>query len=187
MYETNDKGKVGRIDVTLTKISTGYYITYISDRKVEAILDTENLQTIYLNKIIKEKWELSVKKNDVIEVNYQGRKTFYKETVPVYDRHTLDFVLRGFDYNTGFKKRIRLLVPEFMIINADLEVIGEDSVMTPIGTFDCWKIMMKPRVIFTRIIFYFYIEKEFPHRFVKLSESAGKNSIILKDYESTTY
>lgn len=187
VYETNDKGKVGKIEVKLTKDSTGYHITYISDRRVEAILDTENLQTIYLNKIIKEKWELSVKKNDVIEVNYQGRKSFYKETEPVYDRHTLDFVLRSFIYYPGFKKRIRLLVPEFMIINADLEIIGEDSVTTPAGVFDCWKIMMKPRVVFTRIKFYFYIEKKFPHRFVKLLDSSRKSSIILKGYESTIF
>ncbi len=187
IYETNDKGKIGKIVIRSERDSTGYRITYISDRTVETILDPENLQTIYLNKIIKGKWELSVKKTHIIEVNYQGRKSFYKESAPVYDRHTLDFVLRGFTYSKDFKKRIRLLVPEFMIINADLEVIGEDSVTTPVGIFECWKIMMKPRVVFTNIKFYFYIEKNFPHRFVKLLTSSGKNSIILKEYTSTIF
>jgi|GEM_PF-686578 len=187
VYETSDKGKIGKIEVNLVKDSAGYHITYVSDRTVEAILDTENLQTIYLNKIIKGRWELSVKKNHIFEVNYQGRKSYHKETDPVYDRHTLDFALRSFTYHKNFKKRIRLNVPEFMIINADLEVIGEDSVTTPVGFFDCWKIMMKPRVIFTHMKFYFYIEKKFPQRFIKYTDSSGKNSIILKEYVSTTY
>lgn len=187
VYETNDKGKIGKIEIKSERDSAGYYIRYSSDRIVETVLDVENLQTLYLNKIIKGEWELSVKRNHIIEVNYQGRKSFYKETEPVYDRHTLDFALRSFIYYPGFKKRIRLLVPEFMIINADLEVIGEDSVTTPVDIFDCWKIMMRPRVVFTRIKFYFYIEKKFPHRFVKLLDSAGKSSIILKGYDSTIF
>ncbi len=187
VYETVDKGKIGEIDIQLLKDSAGYRITYTSDRIVEAILDTQNLQTLYLNKIIKGRWELSVKRNDILEVNYRGRKNYYRETSPVYDRHTLDFALRSFQYTNDFKKRIRLNVPEFMIINADLEVIGEDTITTPVGTFDCWKIRMIPRVIFTKMRFYFYIEKEFPRRFVRYEDSSGKNTIILKEYRSVTY
>ncbi|MEO0126130.1 MAG: hypothetical protein ABIL44_00080 [candidate division WOR-3 bacterium] len=182
VYETNDKGKIGMIEVILKKDTVGYNVIYKSDRIVEAILDTINLQTLYLNKIIRGRWELSVKKNHLFEVNYQGRKNHYDEKNPIYDRHTLDFVLRGFKYQRDFKKRIRLNVPEFMIINADLEVIGEDIVSVPAGTFDCWKIMMIPRVVFTKMKFYFHIEKSYPHRFVKYTDSSGKNSIVLKEY-----
>lgn len=182
VYETNDKGKIGAIEVTLKKDTAGYYVIYKSDRIVEAILDTTDLQTLYLNKIIKGRWELSVKRNHFFEVNYQGRKNYYNEKNPVYDRHTLDFVLRGFQYHRDFKKRIRLNVPEFMIINADLEVVGEDTVNVPVGEFDCWRVMMIPRVVFTKMKFYFYIEKSYPHRFVKYTDSSGKNSIILKEY-----
>lgn len=182
LYETYDRGKTGAIKVHAVKDSTGHRIIYISDRKIEAILDTVNLQTLYLNKVIKGRWELSVKKNHLIEVNYKGRKNYYKEREPVYDRHTLDFVLRGFNYSRDFKKRIRLNVPEFMIINADIKIVGEDSVITPAGRFDCWKILMVPRVIFKKINFYFYIEKSYPYRFIKFVDSSGKNSIVLKEY-----
>ncbi len=187
VYETVDKGRIGEIDIVLLRDSTGYRVTYTSNRIVEAILDAENLQTLYLNKIIEGRWELSVKRNHILEVNYQGRKNYYRETAPVYDRHTLDFALRSFQYTSDFKKRIRLNVPEFMIINADLEVIGEDSITTPAGTFDCWKVRMIPRVIFTKMKFYFYIEKDFPRRFVRYEDSSGKNAIILKEYRSITY
>ncbi|MEO0095138.1 MAG: hypothetical protein ABIL46_01585 [candidate division WOR-3 bacterium] len=182
IYETNEKGKIGQIEVKLTKDSAGYYVVYKSDRIVEAILDTGNLQILYLNKIIKGHWDLSVKKNHLLEVNYKGKKNFYRESEPVYDRHTLDIVLRGFMYHKDFRKRIRLNVPEFMVINADLEVTGEDTIITPAGSFDCWKITMKPRVIFTKTKFYFYIEKSYPHRFIKYIDSSEKNSIILKNY-----
>ncbi|MGB9719967.1 MAG: hypothetical protein ACPL28_00600 [bacterium] len=187
VYETNDRGKIGQIEVVSVKDTTGYHIRYTSDRTIDAILDTINLQTLYLNKIIGSRWELNVKRNHIFEVNYQGRKNYYREVEPVYDRHTLDFVLRGFSYHKDFKKRIRLNVPEFMIINADLELIGEDSVYAPAGSFDCWKIMMIPRVIFTKMKFYFYIEKEYPHRFVKYMDSSGKNKIILKEYKAITF
>ncbi len=182
VYETNDKGKIGTIQVTLKKDTLGYHIIYTSDRIVEAILDTLDLQTLFLNKIIKGRWELSVKKNHLFEVNYRGRKNYYEEKEPVYDRHTLDFVLRIFPYHRDFRKRIRLNVPEFMIINADLEVVGDDNIIVPVGSFDCWRIMMVPRVVFTNMKFYFYIEKSYPHRFVKYNDSSGKNSIILKEY-----
>jgi hypothetical protein len=187
IYETNDKGKIGQIEVISVRDSTGYHILYTSDRIVEAVLDTIDLKTLYLNKVIQGHWELTVRRNRIFEVNYRGRKNFYRETDPVYDRHTLDFVFRGFAYHIDFKKRIRLNVPEFMIINADLEVIGEDSVTTPVGSFDCWKIMMIPRVIFTKMKFYFYIEKTYPYRFIKYTDSSGKNSIILKEYTATTF
>ncbi len=187
IYETNDKGKIGQIEVISVRDSTGYHILYTSDRIVEAVLDTIDLKTLYLNKVIQGHWELTVRRNHIFEVNYRGRKNFYRETEPVYDRHTLDFVFRGFSYHTDFKKRIRLNIPEFMIINADLEMIGEDSVTTPVGSFDCWKIMMIPRVIFTRMKFYFYIEKIYPYRFIKYTDSSGKNSIILKEYTATTF
>jgi len=182
LYETNDRGKNGQIEVVMKRDSLGYHIIYKSDRTIEVILDTINLQTLYVNKIVGKKWELSVKRNHFFEVNYRGRKNYYNESNPVYDRHTLDFVLRGFDYNKNFKKRIRLNVPEFMIINADLEVIGEENITTPAGSFDCWKIKMTPRVVFTNMKFYFYIEKQYPFRFVKYTDSSGKNSIFLKEY-----
>ncbi len=183
VYETKENEKYGTIEITSRKDRVGYWVVYKSDRIIEAVLDTFNFQTLYLNKIIKGRWELSVKKNHRIEVNYRGRKNYYYESEPVYDRHTLDFVLRGFEYHQGFKKRIRVNVPEFMIINADIEVIGEEHITTSQGEFVCWKILLTPRVVFTRKNFYFYVEKSYPYRFVKYMDATGKNYITLKVYQ----
>jgi len=182
-YETNDKGKIGKIEVTQYKDSLGFHVGYVSDRTIEVMIDTFDFRTLSVRKIVKGKQELSIEKGKSFMVNYRGRKTAYHETGPIYDRHTLDYVLRGFVYSDTFKRRIRLNVPEFMIINADLTVYGSEEVSTPIGIFECWKIMMIPRVIFTKMKFYFWIEKEYPHRFVKYADSSGKNQILIIKYE----
>ena len=183
VYEANDKGKISEIKVSVKRDTAGYRVRYVlHDRTVDIIVDTAELSTIYVEKIVKGKWEVTVKLNDAFINNYKGRITAYHETKPVYDRHTLDLALRGFKYKADYINRIRLNVPEFMIINADISVIGSDKVSTPVSDFDCWKILMIPRVIFTKIKFYFWIEKEYPHRFIKYSDSTGKNQLLLKEY-----
>jgi hypothetical protein len=182
VYETNDKGKMGKIVIESQKDSLGYHVVYVSDRTIEAVLDSLNLETRYLKKVIGDKLNIEIFNDQSYRVFYKGREKRYSNKPPVFDRHTLDFALRGFDLGPDFKKRIRLGVPEFMVINADLETIGEDTLTTPAGRFDCWKIRLNPRVIFTKMIFYFWIEKDYPHRFVKYSDSSGKNQILLIEY-----
>jgi hypothetical protein len=182
VYETNDKGKMGKIVIESQKDSLGYHVVYVSDRTIEAVLDSLNLETRYLKKVIGDKLNIEIFNDQSYRVFYKGREKRYSNKPPVFDRHTLDFALRGFDLGPDFKKRIRLGVPEFMVINADLETIGEDTLTTPAGRFDCWKIRLNPRVIFTKMIFYFWVEKDYPHRFVKYSDSSGKNQILLIEY-----
>jgi len=182
LYETNDKGKMGRIVIESQRDSLGYHVFYVSDRVIEVILDTLNLETRYLKKVIGDKLNIEIINDESYRVFYNGREKKYSNSDPVFDRHTIDFVLRGFDLGPNFKKRIRLGVPEFMIINADLETVGEDTVRTPAGSFECWKVRLIPRVIFTKMKFYFWIEKGYPHRFVKYRDSSGKNQILLIEY-----
>ncbi len=44
---------------------------------------------------------------------------------------------------------------------------------------------MKPRIFFLNWKFYFFIEQEYPYRFVKYTDASGENSIVLKEYEMT--
>ena len=187
IYMTNDKGKMGNIDVVSTLDSIGYHVVYTSDRIIDVYLDSVNLRTLYATKIIGDDTvlQISTKEHD-FEVHFKGREYRHNEERPVYDRHTLDYALRAFDYEPGFEQRFRLHIPELTIINADLKVIGEAEIDTPAGTFDCWKVSMKPRIIFVSRVFFFFIEKEYPHRFVKYSDSSGDNSIVLKSYEAVS-
>jgi hypothetical protein len=91
----------------------------------------------------------------------------------------------GFEVRVIFETTFRLHIPELTIINAELEVLGEEDVITPVGSFRCWKVQMKPRVIFFNRRFFFHIEKDYPHRFVKYTDSSGKNSITLIEYSNS--
>ncbi|UCG29114.1 MAG: hypothetical protein JSV53_06200 [candidate division WOR-3 bacterium] len=187
VYATDDKGKIGSIDVVSNLDSLGYHVVYTSDRIIEIRLDSLNLGTVYVKKVVGGETELLVERNEDFDVYFKGRECRHREKSVVYDRHTLDFALRGFDYEFGYKSRFRLHIPEFMIVNADLEVQGETVVDTPAGIFDCWVVRMKPRILFFNKQFFFYIEKEYPHRFVKYSDASGENSILLKYYEASSH
>lgn len=184
LYETDEDGKIGTLAATLRRDSLGYHIFYVSDREITILLDTVDFSTLYAKKVIDGKMVFEFVRSDHIEVFFNGRTYTHNDKEPVFDRHTLDFAFRGFDYHDGFKTMIRLHVPELTIVNAEVEVMGEESVVTPVGVFDCWKVRMKPRVIFFGRRFFFYIEKEYPHRFVKYTDSSGKNSITLVEYKN---
>jgi hypothetical protein len=184
LYETDEDGKIATLAATLRRDSLGYHIFYVSDREITILLDTTDLSTLYAKKVIDGEMVFEFVRSDHIEVFFNGRTYTHNDKEPVYDRHTLDFAFRGFEYYDGFKTMIRLHVPELTIVNAEVEVMGEENVATPVGAFDCWKVRMKPRVIFFGRRFFFYIEKEYPHRFVKYTDSSGKNSITLVEYEN---
>lgn len=184
VYETNAKGKIGTIQVTSRYDSIGYYVVYVSDRVIEVILDSTNLSTLYVRKVIDGDTVLEITKGRKFSVTFNGRKYIHSNGRAVYDRHTLDFALRGFDYVPGFKKMFRLHVPELTIVNAELEVLGEAVVVTPAGEFECWEVKMRPRILFLNWVFFFYIEKEYPHRFVKYNDSSRDNSIVLSSYKT---
>jgi len=184
VYETDNKGKIGTIEVTSNLDSLGYHIVYVSDRVIELILDSTNLSTRFVRKTIDGNTVLEIKTDDEFSVSFKGREYRYDNEHAVYDRHTLDFALRGFGYVSGFKEIFRLHVPELTIVNAELEVLDEVTVATPAGEFACWEIRMKPRILFFNWLFFFYIEKEHPHRFIKYTDSSGNNSIVLKSYQT---
>lgn len=184
VYETYDKGHMDSIVVESRKDSIGYNVRYVWDREIVAIFDTLDLSTLYMRKIVNGKLELEIKKDKKFNVYFKGRESQYNANDPIYDRHSLEFPLRGFDYHPGFKKIFRLHVPEFMVVNAELEVTGEQDITTSLGTFRCWEVTMKPRVIFLNRKFFFYIEKEYPHRFVKYMDSGGENIITLIEYHA---
>jgi hypothetical protein len=184
IYETDEKGKIGKLTAESHLDSLGYHIFYVSDREITILLDTTDLSTLYAKKVIDGELVFQFERSSGIKVFFNGRYYDHNDENPVYDRHTLDFALRGFEYHRNFKMMFRLHVPELTIVNAELEVLGEEEMVTPAGSFECWKVQMKPRVIFFNRRFFFYIEKDPPHRFVKYTDSSGQNSITLVGYQS---
>lgn len=183
VYETDDKGKIGTMEITSEKDSLGYYVIYRWEKILEVVLDSLDMSTLYVKKTTDDKVELEISKEKDFKVNLRGRRHTYRDVCAVYDRHAIEFALRGFKYSKDFKQTIRFHVPEFMIVNAELKVIGEETVSCPIGEILCWKIELKPKVLFFSWKFYFWIEEDYPHRFIRYEDSSGDHSIMLIEYK----
>ena len=182
-YRTDDKGKIGTMDIVAELDTTGYHVIYTWENKeLELIFDTLDMSTKYVRKKAGDKIELEVERKEKYNVSFKGRKFSYNTDKPIYDRHAIEYALRGFEYNDGMKYDIKLHVPEFMVVNAEINVLGEETISCPLGDFTCWKVEMVPKVLFVKWRFYFWFEKEYPKRFIKYSDSSGKNSILLIDY-----
>ena len=186
VYQTVDKGKVGTMNIAAEKDSHGYHAVYTwEDRMIDIVFDSLTMATRAVTKTIGDRTVLQAVQKEKFEVIFNGHRHAYQEKGGVYDRHAAEFALRGFDYTEGFATTIRFHVPEFMVINADVKVVGDEAVTCPVGTIDCWKVEMKPKVLFISISLYFWIEKDYPHRFVKYSDTKGDHSILLIEYDKT--
>jgi hypothetical protein len=186
VYQTIDKGKEGTMHIAAVKDSRGYHAVYTwEDRVIDIVFDSITMATRSVIKTIGDKTVLRAEQKENFEVEFNGGRHSYHEKQGVFDRHAAEFALRGFEYADDFKTTIRFHVPEFMVINADVTVLGTDTVSCPVGTVECWKVEMKPKVLFISISFYFWIEKSYPHRFVKYSDTKGDHSILLIEYDKT--
>lgn len=173
------------MDITVELDTSGYHVIYTWENKIlELIFDTSDMSTKYVKKTAGDKVELLAERKEKFDVLFKGRKFSYNIKQPIYDRHAIEYALRGFEYYNTFKHEIRLHVPEFMVINAEINVLDEETISCPLGDIACWKVEMVPKVLFIKWRFYFWFEKEYPNRFIKYSDSSGKNSILLIEYTS---
>jgi hypothetical protein len=79
-YETNDKGKVGTMDVDVQKDSLGYHVIYTWENRIlELIFDTLDMSTIYVKKMVGDKIELEIKREQKLNVFFKGRRFSYKQ------------------------------------------------------------------------------------------------------------
>ena len=72
VYETNDKGKMGTIELASERDSSGYHIIYTWDRVIDVILDSVNFGTLYVKKIVNDKLEMEISREDHFKVFFKG-------------------------------------------------------------------------------------------------------------------
>jgi hypothetical protein len=190
MYETYDKGKTGQMAVVAEAESLGHRVTYTwEDRVLEVIFDTVDMSTVYARKTVGGKVELLAERKDRFEVLFKGSKYShrYAHDEPIYDRHAIEYTLRGFAYTADFKKTIRFHVPEFTIVNADITVVDQGVIDTQtMGGIECWKVKLAVKVLLFGWSSYFWIEKTYPHRFTKFEDEKGEHMIRLIEYQQGT-
>jgi len=189
-YETYDKGKTGQMAVAAQVESLGYRVTYTwEDRVLEVIFDTLDMSTVFVKKTVGGKVEMLAERKDEFEVLFKGSRYShrYDADEPIYDRHAIEYALRGFTYTGAFKKTIRFHVPEFMIVNADVTVADQGTIVSEtLGSIECWKVKLAIKVLFFGWSSYFWIEKDDPHRFIKFEDEKGEHMIRLIEYQKDT-
>jgi hypothetical protein len=185
-YETYDKGKTGQMAVAAQVDSLGYRVIYTwEDRVLEVVFDTLDMSTVYVNKIVGGKVEMLAERKDELKVLFKGKRSShrYDADAPIYDRHAVEYALRGFTYTDTFKKTIRFHVPEFMIVNADITVVDQGTIDSDtLGAIECWKVKLAVKVLLFGWSSYFWIEKDAPHRFIKFEDAKGEHMIRLIEY-----
>jgi hypothetical protein len=189
-YETYDKGKTGQMAVTARVESLGYHVIYRwEDRVIDIVFDTRDMSTVYVEKTVGDKLELHAEKKREYEVRFKGSRHShrYEHDAPIYDRHAIEYALRGFKYSDAFKKTIRFHVPEFAIVNADITVVDQGTIdIESLGSIECWKVKLSIKVLFFGWMSYFWIEKAHPNRFVKFEDEKGEHMIRLIEYQQGT-
>lgn len=189
-YETYDKGKTGQMAVAAHVESLGYRVTYTwEDRVLEVVFDTLDMSTVYVKKVVGGKVEMLAERKEELKVLFKGRKSShrYDADEPIYDRHAIEYALRGFTYTDAFKKTIRFHVPEFMVVNADVTVVDQGTIASDtLGSIECWKVKLSVKVLLFGWSSFFWIEKDNPHRFIKFEDEKGEHMIRLIEYRQGT-
>ncbi len=179
VWFTAEDGKSGHLVSKVNMTDSAVCVYYESDRTIEALLDKKNYQTIWVRKIIKgiKAFEFN-RSGDTIRIYDRGKNRTYIIDEKVYDRHALDYVLRTFQYHSDFKKSICVHLPELGIKRTLVKVVGEDNVATALGDIPAWQIELSAGILFLRWRFYFLIEKDYPHRFLKYRDGHHIMEII---------
>ncbi len=179
IYRTEEKGKVGYLTAEMRMDDSTIRVYYTSDRQVETVIDRQDLKTLWVRKIINGRKDFEYRRTgDTISVYYQGNENTYRRPDLIFDRHTLDYVLRAQDYNYNFQREIFIHLPELGIKKAILKVVGDTVTTTALGEFDCWRIALIARVLFIKLKLYFLIEKQYPHRYIKYDDGKRKMEIF---------
>ena len=101
-------------------------------------------------------------------------------SAPVFDRHTLDYVLRR-PYDTLYRREMMLSLPELGVKKVLFYVAGTETVKTELGEILCWQVVLKAKVLVFRFDLTFLIEKEYPYRYVRFGDK--KRQMVIFKYE----
>ena len=83
------------------------------------------------------------------------------------------------------KTKFTLVTPDH-VIGAYIKIVDNEKLTVLVGTFDCYKLeggISGYKGKFFRKKFFFWVEKTFPYRLVKYTDSAGEYMMKLVGYE----
>lgn len=185
IYEVIENGKVSQtVHIISREQRNGKDVYIVRTKSRQMILEASNLRPISIKKT-NANGELifSIEYNDDrVHFIYPGPKRNKVDKVPEdrYDINTILEVVRGFPFGQE-KAKFTLVTPEH-IVGAYIKIVGNERITVPAGTFDCYQLKagisgLAGKIVRTR--FYFWVEKNHPHRVIKYTDSSGERLMTL--------
>lgn len=196
VYHAFEKGKVVPIERKITLENNCYRIehTDTTGLLVISLIDTQSLKTVKVEKFRWGKPTLMVACDSThifIEDLLRNKRRRLSVRGPVYDRHTIFEVFRGFPFNEKKKVEFPLLLPDLdFILGPELGVITavvtlekEEVIETLFGKIECYKLTMAPKGVIGLVYkkrFYFWYSTAPPHILILYEDSDGRVTKIEK-------
>jgi hypothetical protein len=182
LYLATEKGIITPIERRITHSDSGYLTVHrdTSGLEVQSFVDCKTLKTIWVRKFRDGSLTLEERCDSIgvlVKDLAKNRARRFRHQGPVYDRHTLFEVFRGFPFAAGDREIFSLVVPEFRIIGAEAKLLGKERLKTPWGEEECYKLEMKPRGLIgflARKYFHFWYSLKSPHHLVLYQDSDGR-------------
>jgi len=192
LYYVKENGKESKAFYIITHGNCNNEEVYIiRSESYEMIMERDTLRPISIKKTNSDgKIEFSIKyAENRVHFVYPGPKRNKVEKVPEdrYDMNIMIEAVRGFPFDRKDEVEFTLVTPEH-IIGAYIKIADNEFITVPAGSFDCYKLEggiagFKGRIFRTK--FYFWVEKEYPHRLIKYTDSEDERLLELVSYEST--
>ena len=188
-YEVIADGKVSQtVHIISREQRNGKDVYIVRTKSRQMILEASNLRPISIKKTSANgELVFAIEYNDDrVHFIYPGPKRNKVGEAPEdrYDINTILEVARGFPFRQE-KIKFTLVTPEH-IVSAYIKIVGNEQITVPAGTFDCYQLKagvsgLAGKIVRTR--FYFWIEKNHPHRLIKYTDSSGERLVTLVGYE----
>jgi hypothetical protein len=188
LYHAFEKGKVVPIERKIT-VENNCYRTEHTDTtglKVISFVDRQSLKTVRVEKFRHDKPTLRVVCDSAgitVEDLQKNRKHRFNHSGPVFDRHTVWEVFRGFPFLDKKSIEFPLLVPELSVVTAVVSLEKQEIIDTDFGRVECYKLTMAPKGVigwFYNKRFYFWFSCIPPHLLILYRDSDGRETKIQK-------
>lgn len=188
LYHAFEKGKVVPIERTIG-IENNCYRTEHTDSTgllVISVIDMQSLKTVKVEKFRWGKPTLRVVCDStgiIVDDLQKNRTRRIHHSGPVYDRHTLWEVFRGFPFKDKKSIEFPLLVPELEVITAVVSLEKQELIETDFGKIECFKLKMAPKGVIGLLYskrFYFWYSTIPPHSLIVYQDSDGRITKIQK-------
>jgi hypothetical protein len=161
--------------------------TYVikSSTFYEMTLHTDDMKPILIKRFTPQgELEFSIAyRSGRVHFTYPGPKRNKVDEVPndSYDVHAMMYVLRGFPFEKEKKVEFTLVTPDRKA-GVYAKLLGTESVTTPIGSINCYKLEAGVSGLLSKVVpykFYFWYDSAPPYRLIKTYDTKDQRTVLI--------